>query len=220
MKILGIDEAGRGPVCGPLTICGYLLDESDLPQLKELGVKDSKMLAAEKRETLAPMLKEIADDFVVLKITAREIDKLRSETNLNIIEIERMQHIINMLKPGKVVIDSPEVNTKNFSKKVMSRVSNKNLHIVCENFADKNHLEVGAASIIAKTERDKDIRKLHKKHGYFGSGYSHDEITIAFLKDWIKRNKEFPDFVRKSWLTAQRIKEQREQMTIGKFAKK
>lgn len=219
MKILGIDESGRGPVCGPLAICGYLIDEKRLPELKTLGVKDSKLLTAEKRENLAPLLKEISDDYVVLKVTAKEIDKLRGESNLNMIEIERMQHIINLLKPDKAIIDSPEVNTKKFSAKVMAKVTCK-ISLQCENFADRNHLEVGAASIIAKVERDNDIRKLHASHGFFGSGYSHDEITIAFLKDYIKRNKEFPDFVRKSWFTAQWIKEQSQQMTVGKFLSK
>ena len=217
MKLLGIDESGRGPVCGPLTICGYLIEESKAPELKRLGAKDSKLLSPEKRENMAPLLKELADDFVVLKITAKEIDKLRNETNLNIIEIERMQHIINMLKPDKVIIDSPEVNTRKFSEKVMSQVKTKNVHIVCENFADKKYPVVGAASIIAKVERDTAIKQLHKQHGFFGSGYSHDEITIEFLKAWIKKNKEFPSFVRKSWFTAQRIKKHSEQMKIGEF---
>ena len=217
MKILGIDESGRGPVCGPMTICGYLIDEKDLPVLRELGVRDSKLLTAEKRSDLAPKLKKLADDYVVLKITAEEIDKLRTVSNLNAIEVERMQHIINLLNPDKVIIDAPEVNTAVFSRKIMAKVKKKNLRLISENFADKNHLEVGAASIIAKTERDKDIKKLHEKHGFFGSGYASDEITINFLKDWIKRNKEFPSFVRKSWFTAQRIREEKEQTSISPF---
>jgi|SRR3989338_5904708 len=200
-------------------MCGYLIDESKMHELKSLGAKDSKMLTAEKRETLSPLLKEMADDFVVLKITAKEIDELRNETNLNVIEIGRMQHIINIMKPDKVIIDSPEVNTAVFSRKVMSSVKEKNIKIVCENFADKKYPVVSAASVIAKVERDAEIRKLHEKHGFFGSGYSHDEITIEFLKAWIKKNKEFPPFVRKSWFTAQRIKEEKEQAPISRFLK-
>ncbi|MBI4174096.1 MAG: ribonuclease HII [Candidatus Aenigmarchaeota archaeon] len=216
MKILGIDESGRGPVCGPLTMCGYLIDESKLTELKKSGAKDSKLLSASKREALAPLLKELADDYVVLKISAKEIDDLRTESNLNIMEIERMQQLINALKPDKVIIDSPEVNVKKFSAKVMARVRCKT-QIVCENFADRKYPVVGAASIIAKVERDASIKKLHEQHGDFGSGYCHDEITIEFLRAWIKKNKEFPDFVRKSWFTAQWIKEQKEQMAISKF---
>lgn len=215
--ILGIDESGRGPVCGPMTMCGYLIDEENVHKLREIGAKDSKMLSEKKRAELAPKLKELAEDFVVLKISANEIDKLRTVSNLNALEISRMQHIINLLKPDKVVIDSPEVNTAAFSRKVMAKVKNKKMGIVAENFADKKYHVVGAASIIAKVERDKDIKKLHEKHGFFGSGYSHDEITIAFLRAWIKKNKEFPPFVRKSWFTAQWIKEEKEQKTLRSF---
>lgn len=200
-----------------MTICGYIIDQEKLAELKELGAKDSKLLTETKRDELYPLLKKIAHDFVVLKISAEEIDKLRSESNLNALEIERMQHIINMFNPDKVIIDSPEVNTKNFSKKVMAKVKNKKMEIVSENFADKKYPVVGAASILAKVERDSEIAKLHKKHGFFGSGYPSDEITIRFLKDWIKKNKEFPSFVRKSWFTAQWIKEEKEQKTLRSF---
>ena len=188
-----------------------------MPLLKTLGVKDSKLLTEKKRSSLAPKLKKLSDDFIVLKISAKEIDELRTVSNLNALEIERMQHIINMFRTDKIIIDSPEVNTKKCSAKVMSRVENKSVNLVAENFADKNYAEVGAASILAKVERDAEIKKLHKKYGFFGSGYAADEITIRFLKDWVKKNKEFPDFVRKSWFTAQRIKQEHEQTNMGKF---
>ncbi len=215
MKILGIDESGRGPVAGPLTICGYLIDEKNISELKNLGVKDSKLLTEKKRSSLAPKLKKLSDDFVILKISAKEIDI--SSNNLNALEIERMQHIINMFRTDKVVIDAPEVNTVNFSRKIMSKVKNKSIKLVSENYADKKYPEVGAASILAKVERDAEIKKLHKKYGFFGSGYPADEITIRFLKDWVKKNKEFPDFVRKRWFTAKWIKEEREQTSMVKF---
>ena len=48
MKILGIDEAGRGPVIGSLYMCGYLINEKKIRKLKEMGVKDSKLLSKEK----------------------------------------------------------------------------------------------------------------------------------------------------------------------------
>ena len=217
MKILGIDESGRGPVCGPMTICGYLVDQDNIQKLKEAGAKDSKMLTEKSRESMSPLLRKIADDYVILKVSAEEIDKLRTVSNLNALEITKMQHIINLLNPDKAVIDSPEVNTKAFSAKIMQKVKNKKMRIVSENFADKNYPEVGAASILAKVERDSEIKKLHKEHGFFGSGYSSDETTIRFLKDWIKRNKEFPTFVRKSWFTAQWIRKEKEQLSINRF---
>ena len=199
-------------------MCGYLVDKKNVPKLKKLGVRDSKLLTAKKRESLISGLKKICDDFILLKITAGEIDKIRTVTNLNKLEIERMQHMIKMFEPDKVIIDSLEVNTKRFSCKVCDGLKIKSL--VVENFADKNYLEVSAASILAKVHRDNEIKKLHKKHGFFGTGYPSDERTIRFLKNWIKRNKEFPDFVRKSWITAQFIKEEKEQSKIMDFLMK
>jgi ribonuclease HII len=215
--ILGIDEAGRGPVLGPMMVCGYLIDEKKIGKLHDYGVKDSKMLTPQKRKSILPKIKKLADDYILLKISAKEIDKLRDITNLNRIEIAKMQNIINLLRPDKVIIDSPEVNTKKFAEKIKAKIRNKNIDLICENFADKKYKEVGAASIIAKVHRDREIEKLHKKYGFFGSGYTSDERTIAFLKNWIKMNKEFPDFVRKSWLTAVLLKEEAEQRKILEF---
>ena len=200
-------------------MCGYLVDKKNVPELKKLGVKDSKLLSVKKRVSLISELKKICDDFILLKVTAGEIDKLRTVTNLNRLEIERMQHMIKMFEPDRVIIDSLEVNTKRFRCKVCDGLKFKSSFVV-ENFADKNYLEVAAASVMAKVYRDNEIKKLHKKYGFFGTGYSSDERTIRFLKDWIKRNKEFPDFVRKSWVTAQFIKEEKEQSKLLDFLMK
>jgi len=216
--ILGIDEAGRGPVCGPMVLCGYMIEESKIEKLRKMGVKDSKLLAPKKRTELFAKLKRFCEDYHTIKISASEIDKLRNITNLNRIEIAKMQAIINKLQPDKVIIDSPEVNTQAFAKKIREKLD-KECEIVAENFADKNHPEVGAASIIAKVTRDNEIKKLHKSHGFFGSGYSSDPATISFLKDWLKMNKDFPGFVRKSWMTAQLMKAEMRQTRIGSFAK-
>jgi len=215
--ILGIDEAGRGPVIGPLVMCGYLVKEGKIGELRELGVKDSKQLTPEKRESLVPRLKKMAEDFVVLSISPQEIDKLRTETNLNKIEIEHMQQMIDLLCPGKAVIDAPEANTKRFREKVLCRLKHTRFELVAENFADKKYPEVGAASIIAKVHRDAEISKLHHKYGFFGSGYTSDERTIAFLKNWLQDNKDFPDIVRKSWITATLMKKEKEQSNVMSF---
>jgi ribonuclease HII len=200
-------------------MCGYLIDESKLDKLSRMSVKDSKLLTPQKREKLVPKLKKLSDDFILVKITAGEIDRLRSVSNLNKIEIARMRLMIDLLKPEKVVVDSPERNTNRFRAKILENLRHNGFYLVAENFADRNHVEVGAASIIAKVHRDAEIEKLHRKHGFFGSGYTSDWRTIAFLKDWMKRNKEFPDFVRKSWITAMLIKEERQQRQMAEFLK-
>lgn len=216
MKILGIDEAGRGCVAGPLVMCGYLVDEKDVAKLKGIGVKDSKMLTAARREKLLPNLEKIAEDYVLLSISAENIDKLRTVSNLNKMEIERMQQLINIFAPDRVIIDALESNERKFLAKVMCGIK-VDTEIIAENFADKNYVEVGAASIIAKVNRDAEITKLHNIYGDFGSGYSSDPKTITFLKEWIKKKHELPSFVRKSWMTIQWIREEMAQIKISKF---
>ncbi|MBI2076738.1 MAG: ribonuclease HII [Candidatus Aenigmarchaeota archaeon] len=216
MKILGIDEAGRGCVVGPLVMCGYLVDEKNVSGLKKIGVRDSKLLSPLQRNKLIPKLEKLASDVVLIKIPAGEIDKMRTITNLNKIEIERMAQIINAFNPHRVIIDALEANENKFRKKIAGLVNN-GCEIVAENFADKNYVEVGAASIMAKVTRDKEIDELQKGFADFGSGYPSDERTINFLKDCVKSNRGFPAFVRKSWLTVRWIQEEIQQRKISSF---
>ncbi len=211
MKILGIDEAGRGCIIGPLVMCGYLIDESKIKELKTVGVKDSKLLSDKKRKDIAKKIEKMADDFLLLKVSAKEIDSLRSISNLNKIEIERMQHIIRLFQPDRAIVDAIEANEKKFHQKLVSKLDGT--HVVAENFADKNYPVVSAASILAKVHRDAEIEELNKKYD-IGSGYTSDPKTIDFLKNWIKRNKDLPDFVRKSWITVQTIRSELQQRKI------
>jgi ribonuclease HII len=226
-KILGIDEAGRGCVIGPLIMCGYLVSEEKDIELKAMGVKDSKLLSPARRKYFYDKLKIFADDLVILKLSAEEIDKQRGESNLNKIEIKHMQQIINATNPDKIIIDSVEANTKGFRLKILSglkqslkdREKSGSLEIISENFADKHHPIVGAASIMAKVSRDSEIDKIAEKYGDFGSGYTSDPRTIAFLKNWLEKNKQLPAFVRKSWVTIKELKKNYEQKGLNKFVR-
>ncbi len=194
-----------------------MIDSKHKNKLKKVDVKDSKILTKKKREEIAPELRKMAADHILLKIDAKDIDKNKETSNLNKLEIKKMQEIINTLKPDKVIIDAFEVNTKAFKEKIKAGLKNKKVNLVCENFADKNHVEVSAASVLAKVCRDKCIESLRKKHGFDGTGYPSDERTIVFLKDWLKKNNEFPDFVRKSWMTSQQMIAVKEQKTLSAF---
>ncbi len=216
MKVLGIDESGRGPVIGPLVICGYLVEEEKIPRLKKAGAKDSKLLTREQRKEMFSRLKKIASDVRIIQVPASEID---SSDNLNKLEIRKMHEIINSVDAGRVVIDSPEVNVKRFSEKIRKGLDKKSVEIVSENYADRKYPEVSAASVMAKVTRDSEIRKLHRVYGNFGSGYTSDERTTVFLKNWIKMNKEFPADVRKSWMTAGEMMREKQQKKLGSFVK-
>ena len=207
----------KGPVIGPLVICGYLVKEEKLRELKKLKVRDSKELTPEQRKTLVNALKRVAEDFVLVKLSASDIDRLRGERNLNKIEIEHFAKIIDVLSPDVAYVDSPEVNTKKFAEKLRRYLKDKRVKIVAENYADKKYAVVSAASIMAKVARDEEIEKIKKAVNYdFGTGYTHDERTIDFLKKLAERG-DYPDFVRKSWITAKVIKKEFEQRKLTEF---
>jgi len=219
MKILGIDEAGRGAVIGPMMIGGVLAEEKDIAKLERIGVKDSKLLTPRQRERLSPLIKRIAKDYIVLKVSAKEIDKSRKRINLNRIEAEKMAQIIKAMKADEAYVDAPQVSTQKF-KAILKALAKNKTEIICENYADLKYPIVGAASIIAKVERDKEIEKIKRKVKYdFGVGYSHDQRTIKFLKNLLEKGK-YPDFVRKSWVTASSLKKIKEQKTLKEYKKK
>ena len=202
---------------GPLVICGYLVKEEKLRELKKLKVRDSKELTPEQRKTLVNALKRVAEDFVLVKLSASDIDRLRGEKNLNKIEIEHFAKIIDVLSPDVAYVDSPEVNTKKFAEKLRRYLKDKRVKIVAENYADKKYAVVSAASIMAKVARDEEIEKIKKAVNYdFGTGYTHDERTIEFLKKLAERG-DYPDFVRKSWITAKVIRKESEQRKLTEF---
>jgi len=223
IKILGIDEAGRGPVIGPLVICGLMVDENGEKKLREIKVKDSKELTPKKREELAPLIERIATHAVILRVQPCKIDNSKKHgINLNKLEALKMIEIINLLEPDKAIIDTPTVNTQKFKDFLWSKVEKKDIELVCENYADKNYPVVSAASILAKVNRDIAIEELKKKVGFdFGVGYSHDKRTIEFLHKLAKENNgKLPNYVRHSWDTAEQITKQYKQMRVLSFFKK
>lgn len=197
MLILGIDEAGRGPVIGPMIIAGIVFNKNDLNKLKVIGVKNSKIIKPKKRENLFNKILKISKEYCIIEISAKEIDKAVNSFKITKLEAIKIAKIINKLEANEVYIDSPVNNPRKFVQ-ILSKEVKKNVKIICEIKADEKYLQVSAASIIAKVIRDKKIKKLHKKYGDFGSGYPTDPKTINFLKNAIK-NKNIPIEVRKSW---------------------
>ena len=217
MFIAGIDDAGRGPVIGPMVIAIAAMEETKLKDLKKLGVKDSKLLSPKQRETLFKKIKQIAKIEFVL-IHPKEIDRYLSTpgTNINMLEAEKMAFLISKVKPDKAIIDCPSPNTKKF-KELIERLINTKCIIVTEHKADLRFPIVSAASIIAKVIRDGEIDKIKKEIGYdFGSGYSSDPRTVKFLKDYWRTHQ---DIFRKEWISYKMVKEEASQLTLSKFFK-
>ncbi|MFH1055055.1 MAG: ribonuclease HII, partial [Candidatus Altiarchaeota archaeon] len=176
--VCGIDEAGRGPVIGPLVLGCALFDEVGREKLLKMRVRDSKKLSPKRREELEPLVKEAAVEWRVAHIQATEIDRLRKTMSLNVIEAQRTAQLILSLKytPSKILIDAADTVEANYRRKIIESLAALNPEykmpeIIAEHKADDTYPEVSAASILAKVERDRCIQQLKAYYGEFGSGY-------------------------------------------------
>lgn len=152
MKICGVDEAGRGPVIGPLVICAYCIDEKELPELLKLKVKDSKLLTPKQRASLYSKLKKLSKDFKLAVIPAQEIDSRNAVgTNLNQLEALKIAELLDELRPDVVYVDSPtSPKAEKFAGMIFEKSVHKNIKIIAEHKADVKYPVVSAASILAK----------------------------------------------------------------------
>ncbi len=197
--ICGVDEAGRGPVLGPMVVAAVAI-EDDAP-LRLMQVRDSKKLTPARREELAA---KITDSCRVeyRVIGHEEIDRRGTKVSLNELEAVAFAELIDRVKAEVVYVDACDVNERHFRQMVSGRLS-YNPQMVCEHKADDHYPIVSAASIIAKTNRDRIVSEMQTEIGQeIGSGYASDPITRTFLQKWIKENGDLPPYTRRSWATA------------------
>jgi len=200
--ICGVDEAGRGPVVGPMVVAAVCV-ESDAP-LRQLNVRDSKKLSPERREALAPEIRKLCRHEVLI-VEAEDIDAKRSEMSLNDFEALLFADVIGKLKPEVAYVDSADVNEYDFRRAIAHHLK-FDLEIVSKHEADDLFPVVSAASILAKVTRDAEMRRIEAELGAkIGSGYSHDAETIAFLTKWLSEKGSLPPHTRLSWDTAKRL---------------
>lgn len=205
VRIAGVDEAGRGCVIGPMVVAGILISKEGIERILSLGNLDSKRFSRKGRERMLEIIEEIAMSSSVILISPREID-LSSLTKL---EIRATARILCELDPDVAYLDLPVPSSGRGSVTYCDAIREelrkirpeKSLEIIGENKADSRYPVVGAASILAKVTRDREIERLKEIYGDFGSGYPGDRRTIEFLKDWLSRNGELPDCVRMRWRT-------------------
>ncbi|MBI5635680.1 ribonuclease HII [Candidatus Micrarchaeota archaeon] len=208
-KVIGVDEAGRGCVMGPLVLCAYSIDSDKQEALKQMGAKDSKLLSPIKRRELFKKFEKL-DDNVISVLSAEGLtDLMAKKVSLNEIEAQIAAAAIRQLAERndveKAIVDSPDPVPSKFEKRIRKYYS-PSFELVCENKADFNYPVVGAASILAKETREIHIEKLKKMLGIdFGSGYSSDEKTIAFLKTH-HNDAILQPHLRHRWETMKRLK--------------
>jgi len=200
--IVGVDEAGRGPVIGPLVVAGVAV-ESDV-ELRHMNVRDSKKLSPERREALAPEIEKVST-YEVVVIPAERIDAMRSEMSLNDFEAKLFAEVIDKLRPETAYVDAADVDEIEFKRCVRKELA-FDVEIVSQHNADELFPVVSAASILAKVCRDREMRTIEDEIGlHIGSGYASDADTIAFLETWIRTHGSLPPHTRASWDTARRL---------------
>jgi ribonuclease HII len=223
MLVLGIDDAGRGPVIGPMVLAGCLIDDKTAAHFKKLGVRDSKQLTDKRREMLADKIREEAETFEIEIVPPFKIDGVEDKRiKLNEIEAIACARIINKINKGfksiKIIVDCPSTSIVKWTDFLKSKIKELvGLEISCEHKADKNHIAVSAASILAKSIREKEMTKLREKYGEeIGSGYTSDPLTQQFLQKHAQKYQDDGIF-RKTWVTWRRARGSISQRKLSDF---
>lgn len=207
----GVDEAGKGPVIGSMFAAVVRGPSSELPD----GVDDSKRLSATRREELADQLRAADSvDIGIAEIPPNRID----EGNMNDLMVAAHAEAIEVIAQTDDVglCDAGDVNADRFADRVEGRID-ATVSIDAAHGADETDDFVGAASIIAKSERERHVATLGEQFGEIGSGYPSDPTTRRFLEQFFDENGEFPPPTRQSWATCDAIRADLEQSDFGAF---
>ena len=162
--VAGVDEAGRGPLAGPVVAAAVILDRKRIPK----GLNDSKQLDEETREDLFPRIMDLAIAVGVGEACVDEIDliNIRQATHLAMARAVRALSVAAMF----ALVDGNDAPA---------------LPCPCDTLidGDARSVSIAAASIIAKVTRDRMMRSLHVEHPQYGwltnKGYGTEEHLLA-----------------------------------------
>lgn len=149
--VAGVDEAGRGACCGPISIAACILPEGELPELSRLT--DSKKLTEKRREELFGVIKKVAIAYAIVHIPAEEIDKLGIQ-HANVSGMRRAVAKLEVI-PGYVLTDAVQV----------PGLAQPHLPVVK---GDQMARCISAASVLAKVSRDRFMRELDEQFPGYG----------------------------------------------------
>jgi ribonuclease HII len=144
-KVCGVDEAGRGPLAGPVYAAAVVLNAARPIR----GLKDSKLLSASRRAVLSDLIRENALAYAIAHATVEEIDRLNI-LNAAMLAMQRAVEGLSIV-PDEAWIDG-----------------NRCPQLACRARAivqgDRLHVVISAASILAKTARDAEMQRLHERY--------------------------------------------------------
>ncbi len=149
LLVCGVDEAGRGPIAGPVYAAAVILD----PQRPIAGLRDSKLLAPRRREALAVAIRRDAQAWAVASATVEEIDRL----NILQATLLAMCRAVEQLQvvPHEALIDGNRCPGLSCAARAVVG-------------GDRSVPQISAASILAKTSRDAEMLRLHAEYPQYG----------------------------------------------------
>ncbi|NMG48147.1 ribonuclease HII [Azoarcus communis] len=182
--ICGVDEAGRGPLCGAVVTAAVILD----PTRPIDGLNDSKKLSEKARDRLALLIRERALAWAVAEASVAEIDRLNI-LHASMLAMKRAVEALT-LRPDEVLIDG-------------NRCPDLALPMRAIVQGDALEPSISAASILAKTVRDEQMRELDRQYPQFGLAGHKGYPTAAHLA--AIRRHGVPDFYRRSFAPVRKI---------------
>jgi ribonuclease HII len=215
-RVLGIDEAGRGSVLGPLVVGGFVCPEDRIDSLRGNGVRDSKLLTAGRREEVYARLGGLGE-LGSVALVPRTIDRYVSHGGLNELELETFAKLIRRFRPEVAFVDACDPDAERFGHRLEARAGGGTT-VVSRHKADRDNPIVGAASIVAKVRRDAALERLRKVAGEpIGCGYAHDPETQACVLRHARDGGSVPAWMRRSWETVQRVKRAHPARTLDAY---
>ncbi|PSQ03463.1 ribonuclease HII [Halobacteriales archaeon QS_5_68_33] len=225
MREFGVDEAGKGPVLGSMFAAAVVADPAELPG----DVGDSKGIAPDRREELAAEIRGVAAAVGVAEIPGERIDDEATDMNSLTVaaQAEALAAAAADIDSGDAdgalsgYVDAGDTNAVRFERRVAEGVADRldgaNPDVRAEHRADETYPVVGAASIVAKVERDAHVDRLAAEHGDVGSGYPSDPATREFLEGYVAEHGSLPSCARASWKTSQDALAAATQSSLGEF---
>lgn len=197
---LGLDEAGRGPVLGPMVLAGVCLRPRSAAALTRAGVIDSKAFGAgedahARRSALASRILAAAESVVIRVVDVAEIDRRVRVHELDVLEREHAEAIIERSAPARRIVCD--------GARLFAPLAARYPHLLATNHGEHHHAAVAAASIVAKVRRDELFHLIARRYEpefgpIRGGGYG-NAATARFLRAYIDRYRRLPPEARRSW---------------------
>ncbi len=207
-KTAGLDEAGRGPVFGPMVVACVTAPSETLG----IGARDSKRLTpASRRRLVRKIMTDPRLEVDLEVVWPWEIDG----EGVAEAELRAMASLIRRSDAERIILDKPG----NYDDETLRRKLRvpEGVEMVAEERADDRYEVVSAASIVAKTYRDWIVKNLERLHGPVGSGYPTDPRTIERLEREISEDGPLHDMFRRSWSTYRRARKRVSTRTLDEF---